>query len=466
MEPSSKGALTLLQEMLESVNSKSLSGRTLSFVEQENESQAKGVDSVQMAFCFASFGYMVIWTGIGSRVTYYNEVYGPSFFVWLNIVFYVTGLPIAVLQKKCDNHVDGQLTTRASIRFRLLVCIIGMAVCAFILPFVDQRAFIGVVSLIGVFTWAIHGTISKAAALVKYNASIYQQVGFALPGVTSIALLLILTLFEREELRNNFFYGTLSLMALLSLVGHAYILNNTHVLTVLDSKDEEYRISGYNQGGGDGCVVHSPVMDAEDNQATERMSLGEGGIEIGEQQVSTLQTNLLLPIGKDVEDSDYAHLLTIFITLFASVLQGSFISFVSSGNDFPVASALYFTRLFADMLGRPLALLHPSPACDTIEFLLGLAILRLLVCLVFFLYVFERGDDEVETDGAFVVMLQIIISLSSGYIVASVYEKAAILSTSQQRNYRILARMNLSFQSACASSSLAAGLVLVAMAHS
>ena len=117
------------------------------------------------------------------------------------------------------------------------------------------------------------------------------------------------------------------------------------------------------------------------------------------------------------------------------------------------------------MLGRPLVLLRLPQACDTIEFLLGMAILRLLVCLVFFSFVFARGDDEVAITNAFVVMLQIAISLSSGYIVASVYEKAAILSTSQLRNYRILARMNLSFQSACASSSLAAGLILVTMAH-
>ncbi len=421
--------------MLEGMNSK----RSISCDGEEN----KDITTIPISFCIASFGYMVIWTGIGSRVSYYNDIYGPTFFVMLNIVFYVTGLPIAVLQKIYDNYFDSKMTSRVSVGFRLNVCMISMSVCAFILPFLTKHAFIGIVCIIGVFTWSVHGTVSKAAALVKYNASIYQQFGFALPGIVSITLLFILPTFKQENSREFFFYGSLSILALLSLVAHTSILNNGHVLVVLDGKDEEINLRSN--------VEYSPITDGRHEESSEiTVEIDSSSLE----EEASLDTML---IKSAVKHTDYMHMSTIFITIFASVLQASFISFVPSKSAFPIIETLYFTRLFADMFGRPLALLHPPTSCDTIEFMLGIAILRLLFCFLFLVYVFSRRDG---INSAFIIVLQVIISASSGYIVASVYDKAAALSSSQQRNYRILARMNIAFQSACACSSLAAGLVL------
>ena len=102
---------------MESVNSRTLSVRSVSRVYDESE----GIEIVPIAFLVASFGYMLIWTGIGSRVSFYCEIYGPSFFVMLNVVFYISGLPIAVLQKLFDSYFDHKATSRVSILVPALV---------------------------------------------------------------------------------------------------------------------------------------------------------------------------------------------------------------------------------------------------------------------------------------------------------------------------------------------------------
>ena len=396
--------------------------------------------SIPLSFCFASFGYMIIWTGICSRVSYLSSKFGPIFFVWVNVAFYSTGLPIAILQKFYDSSFDGRLSSKGALSFRILIGVLGLAICALLLPFLSSFFYILVVVFIGFFTWAVHGSVSKAAALVQYNSSIWQQVGFAFPGVVCAILLAILTTFNNVETREVFFYFTLSVMAMLSLLGHWYILSNQYVIDVLDAKDDE--------------LYHHPedfrvACNESDSVSSDNESLSVSLLSSSSEKKSS-----------GTGDTDFLHLTTVFIIIFASTMQGSFISFVVQSNNFPIREALFFTRLFADMLGRPLVAIRLPPLFDSLHALLFMACVRVILCGIFFLVVFRPIINY-----SLIISMQTIISLSSGYIVTSVYQKATLLSQSQQRKYRIFARLNLSFQAACASSCLAAGVVLFTLSR-
>ena len=51
-----------------------------------------------LVFTLVSFGYMFPWTVIGSQVHPLSEAFGDTFFVYLNIAFYISGLPTSIIQ--------------------------------------------------------------------------------------------------------------------------------------------------------------------------------------------------------------------------------------------------------------------------------------------------------------------------------------------------------------------------------
>jgi hypothetical protein len=76
----------------------------------------------------------------------------------------------------------------------------------------------------------------------------------------------------------------------------------------------------------------------------------------------------------------------LFINIFASILQGSFISYASGcildGVELP--TVLYFVRIFADLIGRPLALLPKPYYFSSIDGVLVAAVVRGLSTTFYF----------------------------------------------------------------------------------
>jgi hypothetical protein len=97
----------------------------------------------------------------------------------------------------------------------------------------------------------------------------------------------------------------------------------------------------------------------------------------------------------------FPHKLTLFITIYCSILQGSFITLVKSSGEstgVDVVLALFYMRLFFDLLGRPLALLPKPAVFKTINAILYWTIFRFFMAILFFLYIsvperyFYRND--------------------------------------------------------------------------
>ncbi len=147
-----------------------------------------------LLFLSVSFAYNVSLTAIGSLIRYYTDNYGASFFVLLNVSFYAVGLPTSIIQRALDSYVDYIYDSKYA--FRLRVWIFLMIICSLLLtaPVVGKYGMLGVACGIGVFTWASHGSVTSLASVVKSNASAYVQIGFMLPGVYGIVLVITLGL--------------------------------------------------------------------------------------------------------------------------------------------------------------------------------------------------------------------------------------------------------------------------------
>lgn len=140
---------------------------------------------------------------------------------------------------------------------------------------------------------------------------------------------------------------------------------------------------------------------------------------------------------------------SLFITIFCSVLQGSFLAYVKSSNGWPIATFLFFLRNFSDLSGRVLALVLPKPdILMQVDTILGLAIVRIFLMLIFFLYILLPSGDFFLSN-TFIVIYQFIFSIFSGYFSCCLYELAS--KEFEQETDRSFAGqlMSTTFQWAC-----------------
>lgn len=150
---------------------------------------------------------------------------------------------------------------------------------------------------------------------------------------------------------------------------------------------------------------------------------------------------------------------TLFITIASSIFQASFLAYVRSSRshrNYCVCELLYFVRLFADFLGRPLAHLLPRPpALSQPSRLVNAALGRLVLLAIFLAYI--AFPTLIPQSDLFVTLLVAMFALFSGVLVVLAYECAA-QTVDQCKAYQAYAGnvMNLHFQAAAFSAVLGA----------
>ena len=114
------------------------------------------------------------------------------------------------------------------------------------------------------------------------------------------------------------------------------------------------------------------------------------------------------------------HRYVLFATIFSSIFSGSFFSKVPSvnGPGAGLGQILYFTRLFSDLLGRIFTFLPRKSL--TVTHLTIICILRLLLLVIFFLYVLGLTPKN----DVFITALVGVCAFQSGYNAVLVYEFA------------------------------------------
>lgn len=101
------------------------------------------------------------------------------------------------------------------------------------------------------------------------------------------------------------------------------------------------------------------------------------------------------------------HKRTLFITIYCSILQGAFLAYTPSNNDDSIiVIAMYYSRLFLDLSGRPLALLPRPQFFNTIEWLFFWSSLRIILMLFFFVYI-AAPDGYFFRNDWFIIIFQV-----------------------------------------------------------
>lgn len=493
---------------------------------------------VPSLFILLGFGYMLLWTAIGSRIKDLLVDYGPSFFTEINVIFYIMGLPISLIQKRYDHILDLRYRSKITFRFRVYLGMVFLMIICLILPIADYICFLILSFFMSIFTWTIHNTVCKLANVVGYRTAAFQQIGFVLPGVICLLLTYLLPTISDSDNANGGkrkmdgspdytnknkwkFYGIIAGMILLSLFGSIFLLKmriiksklgtrdkkldsfddipkrtSTHMTTnpIMEkdiennnnnrednkdssgTKDRESNQSAESEGDDDiGSILETAYTDALERETTFQGLASES--QDSQDRKNDLLSNSMVtdsPKGEDGScttsasfDENYYnttqfYLMSLFIALYCSILEASFISFVhsASGEGNGIVTVLYFVRIFSDLLGRPLTFIASYLYLDRIENIFYLALFRILLLVMFFLYVFAPLHWNMKND-AFIIILQGCISLSSGFIVVSVYDLASNLFKTEALRNKCVDDLNIAFQAASACAALT-GLIILA----
>lgn len=102
---------------------------------------------------------------------------------------------------------------------------------------------------------------------------------------------------------------------------------------------------------------------------------------------------------KEVEEDLRLHNATLFLIIFCSILQASFLGYVRHiSNDLNIGMKLYFVRIFSDLLSRPSHLLFKKSFLSTIDHVYYLAIVRAICMCLFFMFIFTPKDYFYRND--------------------------------------------------------------------
>lgn len=89
---------------------------------------------------------------------------------------------------------DALYGSKWTFKSRIHACLIVQIACLIIAPFAGYYGLIIVSMIIGCATWIAHSCTTSLSGMVKFNSSIMQQIGFALPAVFGIITSLVFNL--------------------------------------------------------------------------------------------------------------------------------------------------------------------------------------------------------------------------------------------------------------------------------
>ena len=176
--------------------------------------------SVKYLFIVVTCAYMLPFTCIGSLIIYFSAKYGQNYFIYLNIAFYMSGLPVALVQRRIDSYMDIFFGSKYTYRRRLWLCLSVLTLCLILAPFLDFYTLIIDVAVVGFCTWVCHGSTTSLSGMVQQNSSIMQQIGFALPAVYGVIANVVFDLASEDisQLNLILFYFTSALFCVVGII--------------------------------------------------------------------------------------------------------------------------------------------------------------------------------------------------------------------------------------------------------
>jgi len=412
-------------------------------------------------FMMVSCGYMSSWTAIGSLIPYFKAHYGADFYVKIYCAYYLPGLVVSLLQQRYDSYFDAKYGSWRSYMARMCGSFLLVACMVLVLPFLpdipDLR--ICVMAVIGAFSWLMHGTACMLVAMFPPAATAYLQTGFRCPEIFTVAIVIALELESEEPTHFALvsFHVATALLLITGMIGFVGIMLGKPAQQYLAAKDQSNEASRME-------IVPLVPSKRGGGGPSQRLVPSPGGQSTGADRVAALRKQLakesgLAPgyQGAGEEDRGYiAHAIhecrvALYLTMFSSIFTAAFFAYVTSSDGNDIEQVLYFTRLFCDLLGRPLTRLPRPQGIRQPGQLMWWSVARLALAVLFFAYIVVPGFPQNDTFITFVVG---IFSVGSGYLSVLAYEYAALQVRSKAAQAMAATLMNTTFQYAAFSSVL------------
>lgn len=198
-----------------------------------------------LLFVSIAFAYNLPFTAMGSLIHYYSDKYGSSFFVYLNVAYYSTGLPTSILRRKADTYFDTLYGSILTFRVRMYTSMFALVFLVLLIPLSDFTSLIIISLFIGIFNWLSHGSATTLASIVQKKSSTYQLIGFMFPGVVCIILVLAFNVSDADSLGLEelyVYYGVVAMCCLQGIYAWYVLCRSDFVLNSLAANDN--KVSG------------------------------------------------------------------------------------------------------------------------------------------------------------------------------------------------------------------------------
>lgn len=106
--------------------------------------------------------------------------------------------------------------SKLTFKTRIHVCLLVQVSCLIVAPYAGYYGLVIVSMIIGCATWMAHSCTTSLSGMVKFNSSIMQQIGFALPAVFGIITSIVFNLSSDNipDLNVKLFFWSIALFVL------------------------------------------------------------------------------------------------------------------------------------------------------------------------------------------------------------------------------------------------------------
>lgn len=328
---------------------------------------------MRLAFIFISFGYMLPWTSLGSLISYYKYKYSANFYVKIYVAYYLPGLPVALLQYRYDEFLDGIYGSKNTYMTRGVVSFTSSALILFSLLWLeDENQLILLFLLLGISSWMCHGTATMMASMYPKEVIAYLQIGFRCPELYLLIAYATLSLNKDVTVSNlTIFYKSTAIIVLFGMICWILVTGSPTSMKYFADKDFQRRsevsdgeglplIAKENYTGRPNNMNHSEVTISRANRRQDGGFEGAHYTNTPTGRVRYFFKNLVT--SQDENEGDILPLCAaLILTIWGSIFQAAFFAYVESPRGRNIEEWLYFTRLMMDLLGRPLTFL-PRPS--------------------------------------------------------------------------------------------------------
>lgn len=368
-------------------------------------------------FFTSAMGSTIGWTSVLSNLVFYTDTLGIDSYLILNLVVFGPLLPVTIAQALWDLKLDKRFKSWNSFSFRGTVGYSITFVCLLLLPWASSSlTILAITSLfLGLSSAALHGMLKQMASFIYPNCGRLPAAVTA--GLQASAILVLIVSvtsgFGRcaNEKGLKLFYFSTAGMLLICWLSFSLLLRSSQgVLRSMRRRDSLF------EDEADRPLLSGSAMEYDD--------------EFGRDDELSLW---------QLSKKSWPVCLTIMFTVSSSMAVSSWFNRFESADplnqSFP--QILFYTRLFADLLGRPATLCLTTKSSSLILFL---STARLLLSPLFFIY--SSTTLLPKNDFAAVVSV-FLFAFTSGYLVTLAYQLAPTLLSDNERERNLTKQTSL-----------------------